>query len=314
MTMTDTPGDMQEAVTSYADACRARIPGFVARHFGWRGSLRLHRTAVGLDLLRAPLNVLLVGPTLFLRLAGLACRWLGWRRLGTWLARRNLFVETNLARRMADLVVSELLRLDDAPWAIDPEARQRIRELIAEYLAARNAVAEFAAGVVAIGVGIALVQALTPSAITLGPLLAREFAQSDAIDAFWLGPWAGAIWYGWYPADASWGETILTTATVMGCFALIATFMGLITDPLLHAAGLASASPRPCGRHAGARGAGRSRGEPGAARPLCCPAHRPGRRAPVDHAHDALMSSGGSLTTHGPANYALACDVGVRAC
>ena len=27
-----------------------------------------------------------------------------------------------------------------------------------------------------IGVGLALVQALTPSAITLGPLLAREFA------------------------------------------------------------------------------------------------------------------------------------------
>ena len=31
---------------------------------GWRGSLRLHRSAIGLDLLRAPLNVLLVGPTL----------------------------------------------------------------------------------------------------------------------------------------------------------------------------------------------------------------------------------------------------------
>ncbi len=98
--------------------------------------------------------------------------------------------------------------------------------------------AEFAAGFVAIGVGIALVHALTPSAITLGPLLAREFAQAEAIDAFWLGPWAGAIWHGWYPADASWGETIVTTATVMGCFALLATFMGLITDPVLHAMGL----------------------------------------------------------------------------
>ena len=68
-------GDLafDDAVRSYAAACRARIPGFVARHFGWRGSLRLHRSAIGLDLLRAPLNVLLVGPTLFLRLAGLAC-------------------------------------------------------------------------------------------------------------------------------------------------------------------------------------------------------------------------------------------------
>ncbi len=84
-------------ISAGADRC-----GCIARPSGW-------------DLLRAPLNVLLVGPTLFLRLTGLACRWLGWRRLGTWLARRNLFVETNLARRMADLVLSDLLRLDDAP-------------------------------------------------------------------------------------------------------------------------------------------------------------------------------------------------------
>ena len=44
--------------------------------------------------------------------------------------------------------------------------------------------------------GIALVQAMTPSAISLGPLLARQLAQQDAIDAFWLGPWAGAdlVW------------------------------------------------------------------------------------------------------------------------
>ena len=57
---------------------------------------------MGLDLLRAPLNVLLVGPTLLLRLAGLTCGWLGWRRAAGWLAACNLFVETDLARRMAD--------------------------------------------------------------------------------------------------------------------------------------------------------------------------------------------------------------------
>ena len=233
-------GDLafDDAVRSYAAACRARIPGFVARHFGWRGSLRLHRSAIGLDLLRAPLNVLLVGPTLFLRLAGLACGWLGWRRAAGWLAARHLFVETDLARRMADLVLSELLRVDDPGWALPPESRAKVRDLIAEYLAARHAVAEFAAGFVTVAVGLVLVQALTPSAITLGPLLAREFAQREAIEGFWLGPWAGAIWHGWYPAHASWGETIATTAMVMACFALVATFMGLVTDPVLQSLGV----------------------------------------------------------------------------
>jgi hypothetical protein len=226
------------AIRAYADACRARVPEFVARHFGWRGSLRLHRSALGLDLLRAPLNVLLVGPTLVLRLAGLVCGWLGWSRTATWLAGRHLFVETDLARRMAELVLSELLRVDDPGWSLSPALRDRVRDLIAEYLAARHAVAEFAAGFVTIAIGLVLVQALTPSAISLGPMLAREFAQREAIEAFWLGPWAGAIWHGWYPADASWGETIATTAVVMACFALVATFMGLVTDPVLQALGL----------------------------------------------------------------------------
>ena len=113
-----------------------------------------------------------------------------------------------------------------------------MRDLIAEYLAARHAVAEFAAGFVTVAVGLVLVQALTPSAITLGPLLAREFAQREAIEGFWLGPWAGAIWHGWFPAHASWGETIATTAVVMACFALVATFMGLVTDPVLQSLGV----------------------------------------------------------------------------
>ena len=139
---------------------------------------------------------------------------------------------------MADLVLSELLRVDEPRSALPPAPRAKARDLIAEYLAARNAVAEFAAGFVAIGVGLFLVQTLTPSAITLGPMLAREFAQADAIEGFWLGPWAGAIWHGWYPANASWGETIATTAVVMACFALIATFMGLVTDPALERLGL----------------------------------------------------------------------------
>ncbi|HEX6012204.1 MAG TPA: DUF6635 family protein, partial [Geminicoccaceae bacterium] len=99
----------REAVAAYAEACRARIPAFTARHFGLPGTLRLHREALGLDLLRAPLNVLLVGPALFLRLAGAFCRRLGLGRLGGWLASRNLFVETRLSRRVADLVLDELL-------------------------------------------------------------------------------------------------------------------------------------------------------------------------------------------------------------
>ena len=66
------------SMAGYAAVAR-RVPrmaitevGPLADPRGWTagGTLRLHREALGLDLLRAPLNVLLVGPALFLRLAG----------------------------------------------------------------------------------------------------------------------------------------------------------------------------------------------------------------------------------------------------
>ena len=291
MTTTDTPGAMQEAVRSYADACRARIPGFVARHFGWRGSLRLHRSAVGLDLLRAPLNVLLVGPTLFLRLAGLACRWLGWRRLGTWLARRNLFVETNLARRMADLVMSELLRLDDAPWAIDPDSAEtdsRADRRVSGGAQCGRRVRGRLRGDRRRHRPGAGADAQRHHAGPVARARVRPGRRHRAHSGSGRGPGRSGM-AGIRPTRAG-ARRSSPPPRSWAAFALLATFMGLITDPVLHADGIASAPPRPCGRHAGACGAGRSRREPGAARPLCCPAHRPRRRAPFDDAHDALMS------------------------
>lgn len=224
------------AAATYFAACRARVPAFAARHFGVIGTLRLHREALGLDLLRAPLNVMLVAPAFGLHLVAVLCRGLGWERLARWLASRRLFVETRLSRRMADLVLGELLRVDEAEML--PDWHHRARHLFAEYLAARHAVAELAAAMIAIGVGMLLVHALTPSAMSLGPLLARELAQQEAIDGFWLGPWAGSIYFGWYPVTASWSQIIGTTLLAMICFAVTATFVGVLTDPLQQRLGL----------------------------------------------------------------------------
>lgn len=228
-----TPGE-EEAVRAYAAECRGRIPAFAARHFSLEGSLRLHRQALGLDLLRAPFNVLMVGPALFVRLAGVLARHLGLDDLGRWLGRRDLFIETRVSRCIADLVLDELLEMGDRPEAW----RDRARHLIADYVAARHAVAEFAACLVLLAVGLFLLQALTPSAISLGPMLAQEMARREAIEGFWLGPWAGGLWYGWFPSAATGPELVATTLGVMVGFALLATFTGVLTDPLQQRPGL----------------------------------------------------------------------------
>lgn len=224
----------EAAVRAYAAECRARIPAFAARHFALPGSLRLHRAALGLDLLRAPLNVLLVGPALFLRLGAALLRWLGIEGLGRWLGRRDLFVETRLSRNIADLVLDELLEMGDRPEAW----RGRARHLIADYVTARHAVAEFAACLVLLAIGLVVLQALTPSAISLGPMLAQEMARREAVAGFWLGAAAGGLWQAWFPATASAAELVATTLAVMLGFALLATFTGLLTDPLQQRFGL----------------------------------------------------------------------------
>lgn len=234
-----------DALVAYFADVRARIPAFTARHFGVGGTIRLHAEAISLDLLRAPFNVLLVGPALFLRIIAVLLRRLRLESAARWLASRNLFVETRLSRRMADLILTELLGIREAgqpgtgTTAPVTEAwHDRAHHLIAEYVAARHAVAELGAGLVALVIGLLLLNALTPSAISLGPILANQMAQQEAIENFWLGAGVGQLYHSWWPAHATWTQTVTTTLGAMALFALLATFMGVITDPLQQALGL----------------------------------------------------------------------------
>ena len=74
------------------------VDGFVRRHFLPLGTLRLHRGALGWDLLRAPVNVALAPVFLLTRLVALVLRLLGLRRAGLWLGRRRILLPTAVAR------------------------------------------------------------------------------------------------------------------------------------------------------------------------------------------------------------------------
>src|SRR5438105_11181959 len=58
---------VHDAVRKYIATRRERIDLFVDRHFTLAGSLELHRRAIGWDLLRAPANLFLAGPALFVK-------------------------------------------------------------------------------------------------------------------------------------------------------------------------------------------------------------------------------------------------------
>ena len=79
---------VEAGTARYLAARRAGVDRFVDRHFAWRGALRLHRAALGWDVLRAPANIALGLPQFGLHVASLAAGRLGSARAARALDRR----------------------------------------------------------------------------------------------------------------------------------------------------------------------------------------------------------------------------------
>ncbi len=260
-----------EAARDYFAACRARAGPFVDRNFSVAGSARLHRHAFGWDLLRAPANLALSLPQVGLKLGAAAARGLGRPRTADRLARRNLLLETAVARELRWRMMTELLRqpfrdgdresrADGLAEAIlahpevtalveaagasaaahrdDVAFRARLEAALTEYAGTRAAAAEITTGLIALGSGAVAFKQVTPGALTLGPAIAASLAHGAAVASFPLGATAGGLWYGLFPAAASPALVAGVTAGVLGAAALATAFAGMIADPVQRALGL----------------------------------------------------------------------------
>jgi hypothetical protein len=261
----------REAARIYIETRRTRIPYFVRRHFGFRGSVRIHRVAFGWDIARAPVNLALALPHLLKLLAAAALRAAGARRAATllvgvptqlrtavereieWLVRVE-FLELPFAQEgrrsdrdaLAEILVSrlEVVRALEALGVRRPGdgggrvVDLRLSQNVARYAGARNAAAEIATSLASAGAGGLLVQQLTPSALSLGPAVAVLVAQHTAIAAFPLGAGAGAVWYALFPASPSEALIAATTAALLAASSVFAAFAGILADPVQRALGI----------------------------------------------------------------------------
>lgn len=259
------------ASARYFAVRRARVPEFVDRHFSVRGTLRLHRHALGWDLVRAPANIALAVPALSLRVAAAASRRLGAERAGDWLGRRDLLLATDVGREIAWRVHVELLELPYAQGARistrdalaeemladprvdtalrgtlaaigrcgdDPAFRRRLTEALAVYAGSRAAAAEIATALISLGIGAVAFKQLTPGMVSLGPAVAAAVAHHAAIASFPLGAGLGGLWYGLFPAQAGAALTAGVTGGLMAAAAVFAAFAGVLTDPVQQRLGL----------------------------------------------------------------------------
>ncbi len=262
---------VREAARAYFDGCRDRIPAFVDETYSFLGSVRLHRHAVGWDVLRAPANALLTIPQIGIKLGALGARGLGRKQSATWLERKNLLIETSVARELRWRIVTQLLRqplddgtrksevnglaeaiithpkvqhlVEDAAATVgarheDPAFHARMQEALTEYTGTRAAAAEITTALVTLGTGAIAFKQATPGALALGPAVAATLAQQMAIASFPLGATAGGFWYGLFPAQASSALVAGSTAGLMGLAALVAAFAGVVSDPVQRQFGL----------------------------------------------------------------------------
>lgn len=222
---------LQPADTRPMTRRETEVRRFVRARYGLRGTLALHRHAVGLDLLRAPINVMLSPLFPLTRLGGPLLRRIGLVRAGNWLAQRKIFLKSDVAQRIKvdlDGLINDLAAKGLAPKA--PPAA--VTRAVSNYAETRNAVAEITTSLLVLAAGIWLFHRATPGVISLAGPVAHLRAQTQAIENFALGNWAGRMWYGTFPQELSSAEVVMTGIVLAVLASAVTTFAGLVADPI----------------------------------------------------------------------------------
>lgn len=223
---------MTDARPARFDTAREfELDRFLSDRYGLRGTLRLHRAALGWDLLRAPLNVALSPVFLLVRIMGKLMSLLGAKRAASWLAGRQVFLTSDVARRIEADLADLMGRLDAR--GVGPKAPpETVREAIRTHAETRNAVAEITCSLIVLAAGFALFHSATPGVMSLAGPVAHLRAQTRAVEDFALGSWIGGVWYGAFPAELGTTELVLTGAALAMLASVVTTFAGLVADPL----------------------------------------------------------------------------------
>ncbi|AWI85959.1 hypothetical protein CEW88_19510 (plasmid) [Alloyangia pacifica] len=241
-----------EPVDYFAEA-RARVDGHVASTFSLAGSARLHRRALGLDVLCAPLNVVLAPLHALLSLVALLLRMVRLRRAAGLLGYVHLILPTRTARAVEEGLLEHVFALPAGPgrsiagrFAEAPPLRadaslsedetrrraERAATTIKTYTGTRSAVAEITTALLTICFGAWLFHRLTPGMLSLAPALADTYALDAAIGNFPLGRGLGGLWYGAFPVGAAPLAIVTVALMLIVTAAIVTAFAGILADPV----------------------------------------------------------------------------------
>ena len=248
---------MMRAADRYFSACRERIPGFARTHFSYPGAWYTNKVAFGWDLLRMPINLLWAPLYLIIQLFALACQALHWPVLHRLLRKTPTGFTTKVQKQMVANINRQLLRntattadsefhrylieelttlanprvnvnTQDFIQAIDPI----LNEALAQYAITRTASADITNTALSTALGALMLKKFTPGGLGFGLLIAAFVAKGQYSRDFIFGETLGNYYYALFPPSPSIALIAGCTLGVMCILAVIASFSGLLSDPI----------------------------------------------------------------------------------
>ncbi|WP_378942050.1 DUF6635 family protein [Paracoccus sp. R86501] len=215
----------------------AQLRRFVARRYGLRGTLALHRHAFGADLLRAPVNVMLAPVALILQIVAALLTRIGARRAGARIGGWRIFLRSDMSAQIhRDLTA---LIADLQAQGLGPDAGPaQIDRALRAHVETRNAVAEITTSLIVLISGFVLFQRATPGLISLAGPMAQMRAHGAALRDFALGETLGRAWYWAFPVELSPLYVIATGVVLALIGSVVTTFAGVIADPVQRMTGI----------------------------------------------------------------------------
>lgn len=242
-------------IRSYFSQSRTHVATFIDENYRYPGCWHTHRVAFGWDLLRSPLNLFWAPAYLFIQLLTLLFVRFS-LPLSVYLEKLSLWLPvgftTNVQKKLNARILDELLSFQGVeksivshvsealPESSDIKGRDVQKKLdvvvknaLDELMNARTATGDITNTLMMTLVGVGVFKKFTPGGVGVGMLLAALWVEHQAKTQFFLGESVGAWYYTLFPPQPSLAQTSLFVVLVMIALAILASFSGLLTDPIL---------------------------------------------------------------------------------
>lgn len=251
---------VDEGAKLYFNHCRSRIEGFIANHFEYSNAWSTNRKALGWDLLRSPFNLFWAPIYLFIKLACFLLSYIPWQKL-------NLFTKTlshnipsgmttNVQTYLSDKIQQEILsdpngnRHSLSNWIGESisskqgkvnensETIQILKDTLSQYSITRTASADISNSLLTTIIGAFWFKKFTPGGVAIGIVFAYWLNRNYLASNFFFGDFLGDVYYQLSPPSPSTSLIIISTAFSLSALSILASFSGLISDPIQSICGL----------------------------------------------------------------------------